>query len=170
MNKIPLYTTAILATFSLTGSAFAQSQQQMPVGAQHNKMPMNSMMQNKMMNRPAFVYTPPTSEQPLFNQFPTPEELARITPPAPMTEEKISKHFSRLKSRMEKTVAQDRKAAEKYAKDFARFQKHQADQLAKIMANAEKQREAMIKRVAEREKLVLEKFRKHNKSPEPAQY
>ena len=156
MNKTTLYSVAFLAAYSFTSTSFAQSQQAMPKQMQQH---MNMPMHQQNMNRPAFN-PPEMPQRPSFNEFPTPNELARMTPPEPMTEEKIKQRFAKRKAHIEETIASDHKRAEKYAQDFARFQKHQADQLAKIMARAEKQREAMLSRVNEREQQVLENFRK----------
>lgn len=157
MYKTPLYSIAFLAAHSLINPAFAQSSATMPIHENmqnHSNMPMHQ----QTMQRPVFV----APDLPEFTKFPTADELARMTPPEPMTEEKIKQRFAKRKARVEEAVARDRKQAEKYAKDFARFQKHQADQLAKIMAQAEKQREAMINRITKREQQVLENFRKRN--------
>ncbi|MBT3203608.1 MAG: hypothetical protein HOM14_01730 [Gammaproteobacteria bacterium] len=158
MIKTTLYTTALLAAYSLTITAFAQNNQNMHEQMQQHH---NMSMQHQGIQAPAFKPAP-MPKRPPFTEFPTPDELARMTPPEPMTEDKIKARFAKRKAQVEKTVAHDRKHAEKYAKDFARFQKHQADQLAKIMARAEKQREAMLNRIDKREQRVLENFRKRN--------
>ena len=159
MIKTTLYTTALLAAYSLTISAFAQNTQNM-----HEQMQQHH---NMAMQAPAFK-PPKAPQRPMFTEFPTPDELSRMTPPEPMTEEKIKARFAKRKAHVEEIVAQDRKHAEKYAKDFARFQKHQADQLAKIMSRAEKQRAAMLGRIDKREQRVLENFRQRNADKNPA--
>ena len=148
MNKKSLVSVALLATFSFTNHAFAQNPNIQPIQQHQNNMP----AQHQVMPRPS------------FSDFPTPEELARMTPPEPITEEKIKKRFAKHRARVEETIAFDRKQAEKYAKDFARYQKHQADQLAKIMARAEKQREQLLNRVNQYEQRALENFRNRNAS------
>jgi uncharacterized membrane-anchored protein YhcB (DUF1043 family) len=75
-----------------------------------------------------------------------------------MTEAKIKERFAKRKAAMTEMMERDRKAAEKYAQDYARLQKHQADTLAEIMANAEKRREDMLKRIDDMEKKVLQRF------------
>lgn len=160
MKKTTLISAALLATFSFTGTSFAQNPQSMP---DHGNMQhhMSSPMQHQNMPPAAFkpAGAPP---RPAFTEFPTPEELARMTPPEPMTEEKIKQHFAKRIARINETIALDRKRAEKYAKDFARYQKHQADQLAKIMAKAENQRERLLNRIKKHEQKALENFRKRN--------
>lgn len=160
MKKTTLFSAALIATYSLTGTSFAQNPQAMPdhKNMQHH---MNSPMHQQNMPPAAFKPSgaPP---RPSFSEFPTPEELARMTPPEPMTEEKIKQHFAKRIARINETISLDRKRAEKYAKDFARFQKHQADQLAKIMAKAEKQRERLLSRINKQEQKALENFRKRN--------
>lgn len=96
-----------------------------------------------------------------------------MTPPEAMTEEKIKQRFAQRRGRMEQTIAHDRKEAEKYARDFARYQKFQADKLAEIMARAEKQRETMLNRIDIQETQALEKFNQQKNaktSTEPTQY
>ena len=158
MNKTTLYSAAFLVAYSFSSTSFAQSPQAMPMQGsmpQHMNMPMHQ--QN--MKPPAFN-SQKAAQRLSFSEFPTPDELSRMTPPEPMTEEKIKQRFEKRKARIAETIAHDRKQAEKYAKDFARFQKHQSDQLAKIMARAEKNREALLTRINKREQQVLENFRK----------
>lgn len=166
MKKTTLYSAALVAAFSFTNTTFAQNTQTMPMHGQiHKQMQQQiqqqmqqQMQQQQAMKHPAFK-APVAQQRPVFDEFPTPEELARMTPPEPVTEDKIRQRFAKQKARVEKIIAQDRKRAEKYAKDFARFQKHQADQLAKIMAKAEQQREIMFNNISKREQQVLETFR-----------
>ena len=158
MNKSTLYSAAFWAAYSFTSTSFAQNSQAMPVQNQMQQH-MNMPMHQQNMQRPAFK-APTAPQRPSFSEFPTPEELSRMTPPEPMTAEKIKQRFAKRKARIAETIAHDRKQAERYAKDFARFQKHQADQLAKIMARAEKNREALLTRINKREQQVLENFRK----------
>ncbi len=155
MNQTNLVTITLLAILSFTTPSFAQNNNPEPM---HNFHQMHQ--QHPPMPRPKFI------------EFPTSEELSMMTPPEPITEEMIKKRFAKQKARVEKAVAFDRKQAEKYAKDFARYQKYQADQLAKIMAKAEKQRQKMIDRVDEQEKRALENFKKRTESRklEPQQY
>lgn len=158
MNKATLYSIAMLATYSIAGNSFAQNSQAMP-GHQQMQHHMNMPMHQQNMKPPAFK-NPGMPQRPTFSEFPTPDELARMTPPEPMTEEKIKQRFEKRKARIAEHIQMDRKQAEKYAKDFARFQKHQADQLAKIMARAEKSREDLLARINKREQQALENFRK----------
>jgi len=117
------------------------------------------------MKPPHFM--PPQSPAPKpFTEFPTADELARMAPPEPMTEEKIKQRFAKEKAFLTKALDKDRQAAVKYAQDFSRYQKHQSDSLVKLMSRAEKRREQMLKRLEDREQQVLEHFRKRNSAPE----
>jgi len=116
-----------------------------------------SMMMPKPMQHPDVAPRP--IKRQLFPGFPSPEELARMAPPEPMTEDKIKQRFAKRLADLNESLDRDRKQAEKYAKDFARLQKFQADRLAEIMAQAEKRREAMVERLKQREQQVLEQFR-----------
>lgn len=145
-----MITSVIAATCVLSGTAFAQqtphmSHHEQMMRSHHMPMPMGMGMDAPMT----------------FKDFPTADELARMTPPDPMTEEKIKQRFAKRKSVMNKVLEKDRKAAEKYAQEFSRFQKHQSDSLAQLMARAEKRREQMLQRLDEQEQQVLENFRKH---------
>ena len=110
---------------------------------------------------------PPMPPQ-FMPEFPSPEELSRMTPPEPLTEEKIRQRFARQKANLQESLERDRKAAEKYASDFARMQKYQADRLAEIMADAEKRREMMLQRLEQREQELLEQFRQQQAPETPA--
>ena len=163
-----LIALAITSASMLAASAYAQS---MP-----DNMPMNGdmphhgmMIQDEMMQQATaqpFFTPPPTPERPSFAEFPTPDELSRLVPPEPLTEVKIKQRFANQRETLQKAIAQDRKRAEQYARDFARYQKYQAEQLANIMAAAEKQRELMLKRLDQREQRVLENFRQRNQPVE----
>lgn len=147
MNPTNFVYVALFAAIGITHTAIAQN-------------PGLASVQH-MQNMPA---APQAMPRPVFSEFPTPEELARMTPPEPITEEMIKKRFSKIRKHVEETTSRDRKQAEKYARDFARFQQYQADQLAKIMARAEKQREKLLNRVNEREQQALENFRKRSQN------
>ena len=86
-----------------------------------------------------------------------------------LSEDKIKERFAAERERLQKTLENDRKAAEDYAKDFDRMQKFQAEQLAKMMAEAEKRREAMMNMLNEREQAMLARFKQEQEqSQEPA--
>ena len=85
-----------------------------------------------------------------------------MTPPEPMTEEKIRQRYAKIKENILKSNEQDRKEAEKYARDFAKYQKYQAEQLRKIMAQAEQQRSNMLTKIAQQEQRALERFRQQH--------
>ncbi len=164
MKQLPLISLAFLCASSLSGNAMALSLSEngMPL-ADHDEM--TPPAQSMPLMRADFP--PPAPQRPDFSDFPTPEELARLAPPEPLTEAKIRQRFAEQREILQKAIEQDRKRAEKYARDFARYQKYQAQQLADIMAQAEKHRDQMLKRLDQREQQVLENFRQH-KQPEAA--
>ena len=166
MKPIPFYTSVFVASLAITTSVLAQGSSMSPYQGMQN--PTSATRQ--AMPRPDFM--PPEFNPQAFANFPTPEELARMTPPEPMTEERILKRYAQLKQAMQKNNEQDRKEAEKYAQDFAKYQKYQAEQLHKIMAQAEQQRNNMLTKIAQQEQRALERFRQQQKpkSVEPAQY
>lgn len=169
MTKTVLFSVAIFAASSLSSSAFAQSSQNLPMHGgmpDHHNTPMHSTMQQST-NEPSFT-SPAMPPRPAFADFPTPDELARMVPPEPLTEELIKQRFAKQKETLQKAIDRDRKQAEQYARDFARYQKFQAEQLAKMMEQAEKHREQLIKRLEQREQHMLETFRQRSdKSAEP---
>ena len=101
----------------------------------------------------------PKYKRPTKPAFPSAEQLSRMLPPEPVTEEAIKKRFAEQRAHLTEELERDRKAAEEYAKDFARMQKYRAEQLAEMMARAEKRREAVVQRLNEREQAILERFR-----------
>ena len=76
MKLTILYTSALVTTIGLTGTALAQAPSMQGAGKSYQAAP------HQMMKRP--VYTPPpVPKRPAFADFPTPRELARMTPPNP---------------------------------------------------------------------------------------
>ena len=130
--------------------------QAMPPQSSYNmpeKMPMQAGKQpQRNMQRPQYKRPPKPT-------FPSAEQLSRMLPPEPVTEDAIKQRFADQRARLTEEIERDRKAAEEYAKDFARMQKFRAEQLAEMMGRAEKRREAMLQRLDEREQAVLERFR-----------
>lgn len=127
--------------------------------------PLNSRyktMQKPYMD-PAFMQTPLP-----FTHFPTPDELARLAPaePEPLTEQKIKQQFAQRKAQLSKALDKDRQAAEQYAKDFARYQKHQASNLVQLMAKAEKQRVKILEDLDAQEQRVLQQFQQRQTEAE----
>lgn len=163
MIKLTLIPIAMSAVFTLTIPVYAQAPQN-PGGMHQQQMPYQGNMPRPMMQgwkRPNMA----NSGGQNYPGFPSPEQLARMTPPdSKMTEEKIRQHFAKRKEQMTESMERDRKDAENYARDFARMQKFQSDRLAKIMANAEKQREEMLKRLDAQEKHMLENFNKQQEA------
>jgi len=96
-----------------------------------------------------------------FPNFPTPQELEQMTPPEPMTAEKITQQFSLHRKNLHKAIEEDKKAADKYARDFARYQQHQAKLLKTILDNASKQRLLAIQRLNQREEQAMAHFIKN---------
>jgi hypothetical protein len=166
MKKMTLISASALAVLTVSGVLHAQ--QPSPAFEPHPMMP---MMHGENMPHPMYhpEFDRPDMSPRMMPGFPSPEELARMAPPEPMTEEKIKQRFEKHKAALQESLDRDRKAAEKYAQDFARFQKYQADRLAEIMADAEKRREAMMQRLEQQEQRVLEDFRSQQQAePAPA--
>ena len=162
-----LYTSTLVATIGLSGTALAQAPTMQGEVKSYQGMPRQTSAPRQIMKHPQYT-PPPVAQRPAFVDFPTPQELARMTPPDPLTEQTIKQHFTKMKERAEKINAQDRKQAEKYAHDFARYQKFQAEQLKKMMDRAEQQRARILARIEEREQRMLEHFRELQ-NPQPAQ-
>ncbi len=161
MNSKSLLALALFGASSLASSASAQTIDN--ASTMPGNMPNDAMMMHQSM--PIFT-PPPTPERPSFAEFPTPDELARLVPPEKLTDQKIKQRFANQRDLLQKAIEQDRKRAEQYARDFARYQKYQAEQLASMMSAAEKQRELMLKRLDQREQRVLENFRQRNQPVE----
>jgi hypothetical protein len=163
MKKNTLITACALALLNLTNPL--QAQQPAPAFESHPMMP---MLYGE--NMPSPMYRPqfgrPDMSPRMMPDFPSPEELERMAPPQPLTEEIIKQRFAKRKAALEENLDRDRKAAEKYAQDFARYQKYQADRLAEIMAEAEKRREAMLQRLEQHEQQMLEDFRSQQQQPD----
>jgi uncharacterized membrane-anchored protein YhcB (DUF1043 family) len=96
-----------------------------------------------------------------FADFPTREEMARLAPPEPepLTEGKIRQQFAQRKEQLKEALNRDRAAAEQYAREFARFQEHQANSLVRLMAEAEMRRVRMLEDLNLREQHALEQWR-----------
>ena len=101
----------------------------------------------------------PQYPRPPKPDFPSAEQLSRMLPPEPVTEDAIKQRFAEQRAHLTEELDRDRKAAEEYAKDFARMQKYRAEQLAEMMARAEQRREAMLQRLDEHEQAILQRFR-----------
>ncbi len=108
------------------------------------------------------------SRIPSTHQFPSPGELARMVPPEPMTEQRIQQQFAAQREQLKDMIERDRDAATRYAQDFAKYQKQQADALKDLMARAEKRREAMLQHLDTREQQVLERFRQYQQARQAA--
>ena len=150
-------TLTALLTFSFNVMAQAPAQTYMPQHPMHQKtMPMQGNMPfpSPMENQNGFSNMP-------FPNFPTPEEMAKLTPPEPMTIDKIKSRFAQRKTMLTESLERDRKSAEKYARDFAKYQKHQADMLAEIMAKAEQRRNDMLVGLENQEKDALVQFEEY---------
>ncbi len=154
MIKSSILSAAIASALLVSGSIQAQSGQN--TAAQEGKP-----LPQQAMQHPYFAPPMPPKRIPM-PKFPTAQELEKMAPPEPLTEEKIKERFAKRKARINETLERDRKAAEKYAQDYARLQKHQADSLAELMARAEKRREAILKRIDEMEQRVLQRFQEKN--------
>lgn len=167
MKKTIPTTIIALTLLGFTGLASAQPPQPGYPGhpMMHGDNMPHPMMRGQNMPHPMPHpdLAPPRMPPMIAPGFPSPEELARMAPPEPMTEEKIKDRFAKQKVELQASLERDRKAAAKYASDFARLQKFQADRLAEIMAKAEERRESMLQRLEEQEKRALEQFREQQK-------
>ncbi len=159
MIKNTLQWATLSATLIFHTTVFAQPPQSpMPFG---NKHTWNEHMMHHGTDQSGY---PPRNypNRPPLPRFPTIEELDRLSPPEPMTEEKIKERFAAQKARITESIERDREAAKKYAEDFARMQKHQADRLAELMDKAEKRRGEILTRIDEQEQRALIYFRGRN--------
>lgn len=156
MHKMTLVSTAIasLLAFHLPASAQTAQPSQTPV-------PMHKNMPHAMPHPPMH---PRAMNRPPRADFPSPEALAKMTPPEPMTEEKIKQRFAMRKAKMTEMIERDRKSAKEYAEDFERYQQHRSEQLKEMMSRAEQRREQMLKRLDEQEQHALERFRQRQQA------
>jgi len=76
----------------------------------------------------------------------------------PMTEEMLKQRLNIQHSFTKHQLAIDKKLADAYAEKFARHQKQQADALAQMMKQAEKQREYTLRRLEMQQLLILKRF------------
>ena len=129
------------------------------------------MANSRMADRMAYPDRSPPPLKPrkrrLSNDFPTQQELARLVPPEPVTEASIKERFAKRKAKMTEMLDRDRQAAEKYAQDFARYQKEQANRLVELMSRAEKRREGILKRLDQQEQRALQYFRERTGAQAP---
>jgi predicted acylesterase/phospholipase RssA len=165
MNKKRFVPAALAAMLGISAPLHAQ---QAPYGGQR---PMPRMMDNGMPYPPPAPmkrqFTPPAMPEPpvaisdappMMPRFPTPEELQQMMPPEPLTEEQIRQRFEERKQFITEMMERDRKAAERYAQDFARYQKYQSEQLAEIMKRAEAHRKAVLERLDRELEQALKRF------------
>lgn len=134
-----------------------------PAVAQQSPLNTRYKVMQKPYMEPAFLQTPLP-----FTHFPTPDELARLAPsePEPLTEQKIKQQFAQRKAKLSEALDKDRQAADQYAKDFARYQKHQANSLIQLMAKAEKQRVKVLEDLDAQEQRVLQQFQQRQTEAE----
>ena len=151
-------TTAMLLPAMAAGLFVLSSAQAQPPRTQGADMAMG----DQSMEMPIQRMRPPRPPAP--PRFPSPRELARMVPPEPISEEVIRERFAKRREQLVEMLTEDRQAAERYAQDFARYQKQQADSLSKIMARAEERRKAILKHLEEREAQVLERFRQNRQN------
>ena len=160
LNSIT-FSATLIAFVTLPYGAFAQSPHQMP----NHPLPYSSMpQQNGMMQSMPGGHEmslPGMTGNQSFPDFPTPDQLANMIPPEPMSAGKIMSRFAKRKTLLSESLDRDRQSAEKYARDFAKYQKHQAEMLAEIMSKAEKRRQQMLQRLDLDEKHALAQFEKY---------
>lgn len=88
-------------------------------------------------------------------------QVRQYQAPKPMTEEVLKKRLERQLAMTQRRMAFDKKQADVYAINFEKYQKAQADALKQMMAQAEKQRQTMVKRLEMQQKHMLDSFTKH---------
>ncbi len=179
MIKQSFAAAAVAAVAGLSAPALAQQapygpagQPVMPQQGMGNAMPwpQQAPMQGQFI--PPMMVQPPAAignAPPMMARFPTPQELQQLTPPEPLTEEQIRKRFEQRKKYIREMMERDRKAAEKYAQDFARYQKYQAEQLAEMMKRAEEHRKAVLERIDREMEQALKQFQQRQKDTQAAQ-
>lgn len=103
-------------------------------------------------------------QQPFHQQYHqnVPKQIRHYQAPKrhPLTEEIIKKRFGHQLAITKRQMAVDKKQAEVYAANFARYQKAQAEALKQMMAQSEKQRQMIIKRLEIQQQILLEQFSK----------
>ncbi len=173
MIKTTMLSVAISAIFSVSAMAQAPSAADRSAGAYYGYQPQKPMppryRQRDYQPRAYKERRQPRQPRPAF---PSPQQLDRMKPVEPMTEETIKQYYSERRARMEERLKRDREAASSYSTDFEKLQQHENETLKKMMERAEQRREAMLKRLAEQEKRSLERFQKYQetaaKSEQPA--
>jgi len=98
--------------------------------------------------------------------FPSATEMRMMSP---MTEKKINERFAIQKANLQKIIDNDKKAAAKYAEDFAKYQKSQADQLKKMMTDADKQRAKTMENLELQHQMALQHLKKMQEHRQKAQ-
>jgi hypothetical protein len=158
--------TSFIATALVAGLMSSTTLQAQPPYAGAADMAANNPTRGAMQ-APRLPRMSP-SRTPAVHQFPSPGELARLVPPEPMTEARIQQQFAAQREQLLDMIERDRDAATRYAQDFAKYQKQQADALKDLMSRAEKRREAMLQHLDKREQQVLERFRQYQQAKQSA--
>jgi len=94
----------------------------------------------------------------------SPTHIPHYQTPKPMTEDVLKKRFDIQLKITKQQMAFDKRQADAYAANFARYQKQQADDLHKMMAQAEKQRQFTIKRLESQQQYFLTQFSKYQQT------
>jgi len=171
MNKKHFVPAALAAVLGISTPLHAQQtayggEPPMP-RMQDNGMPYPPPAPMKRRFAPPAMPEPPMAindAPPMMPRFPTPEEMRQMLPPEPLTEEQIRQRFEERKKFITEMMERDRKAAEKYAQDFARYQKYQSEQLAEIMKRAEARRKAVLERLDRELEQALQRFKERKQS------
>ncbi len=162
MNRKHLLPAAVIALLGIGGASAQNAPGAAMQRMMDNGQPFPPPPPMKRRFAPPAMPEPPVgidNAPPMMPRFPTPEELQQLVPPEPLTEEQIRKRFEERKQFISEMMERDRKAAEQYAKDFARYQKYQSEQLAEIMKRAEAHRQAVLERIDRELEQALKRFK-----------
>ncbi len=174
MIKTTMLSVAITAILSMPAMAQAPSAADRSAGAYYGYQPQKPMppryRQRDYQPRAYPERRYPRQPRPAF---PSPQQLDRMTPAEPLSEETIKQYYAERRARMEERLKRDREAASSYSTDFEKLQQHENETLKKMMDRAEQRGAAMLKRLQEQEQRSLERYKKYQetaaKSEKPAQ-
>ncbi len=119
---------------------------------------MKTIVFSTLLLSSTLAFAAPVATQPHVQQ----QQIQRYhyQAPQPMTEEILKQRLDMQLSMTKRQMAIDKKLANAYAANFARFQKQQAAALQQMMKQAEKQREYTLKRLEMQQQLILDSFSK----------
>ena len=79
-----------------------------------------------------------------------------------MSEKTIQEFYAKRRADLQERIEEDREAANEYAMEFEKLQKHESESLKRMMERAEQRYQAMLQRLDEKEKRALERFKQLN--------